>query len=80
MLGAWQEELCEPRASCWRLCHFGSSAGDVLTWQGGKLKPAWGSSPSHGDWLAGADGYRQQGGGRTCSWWVSGVFVWGAGK
>lgn len=47
-----------------QLCHFGSSAGNMLTWKGGKLEPVWGPPPSHGDWLAGAKGCRMGAGSR----------------
>lgn len=48
-------------------CHFGSSAEDTLTWQGGKLEPALGPPPSHGDWLAGAKGCRMGAGSREAA-------------
>lgn len=60
-----------------QLCHFGSSAGNMLTWKGGKLEPVWGHPPSHGDWLAGAKGCRM-GAGRWQDLELVGVRgVWG---
>lgn len=88
MLGGWQEVLPEPRASCQRL-YFTAVSLWLFSWEhadleGREIRASLGS-PSIPWGLAGwgqrlQDRCRQQGGGRTWSWWVLGVFGGGAGK